>query len=551
MQYIKLLFKRDFIESISSYKQKKDILGIISSFFLLSAIYGVFIYVFSHFAQIYIATDFGNVLLRNQRVEELFTICFGAIFIINVVVGIKKLIFVLNSTKDSDILIYQPIGAGSIFVYKLLKVYFSQIFSTILTIVPIAICIDSLSSLVGGIDYYLFVVAIIILLPFISCALATLFAVPFMAVMKKIASKFIVMLCIYVVIVAIGFLLYGSFLSVLSELVRSGNIKYVFDFKTIKAIGEVTKWLYPSKFFTNIILYKSTILNIIAIILISVAAVAISYFIIKKVYIKTIQNQLEGNYKPYRNSSKLKEHSPTVSLLYKEFVVVLRTPTYAFQYFAIAITLPFMVYICSFILQSMLETLTVIDCNYALAIFVVSMLSILTNTFCTTNISRDGKMFAIMKTLPVTIYKIISVKLIFCSIVSFVSVLISCFVLLVTGFLNLTYFFITFIVGFAFSLVQIAYSTRKDMKHPCLPSNAQDEIVEGNSSMSTIIITGLITTIVTGGGALLLSVVVGIKYNEFIASCVSIGFVFVVTIISLIFSFIYLFKGVDEEYYLN
>ena len=447
MQHIKLLFKRDFVEVFSSLKKKKDILGIFSSFILLMVIYGVFIYVFSNFAKMYMLTDFGDALARAYRLKELLTICFSVIFVINVIVGVKKISTVLSSTKDSDVLIYQPINSGSIFVYKLLKVYFSQILSTVLTIVPIAISVDALSSSIGGFLYYFLVFIIILLLPLISCALAALFAVPFIAVMKKIKSKFVIMLCIYVVIVIIGFLLYGAFLSALSDLVRSGNIKYVFDLQTIRTISRVTNWLYPSKFFTDIILYNHTLINILAVVLISAAAVFVSYFIIKRVYLKIIQDQLEGNYVPYRNSKKAKQHSPTFTLLYKEFVVVLRTPTYAFQYFAMAITLPFMVYICCFLLESMLDTLTIIDCNYALAIFVVSMLSILTNTFCTTNISRDGKMFTIMKTLPVTINKIVSVKVLFCSIVSFVSVLVSCLVLLVTSFLNFFYFLITFVVG--------------------------------------------------------------------------------------------------------
>ena len=152
-------------------------------------------------------------------------------------------------------------------------------------------------------------------------------------------------------------------------------------------------------------------LNVVIVVTISLVAVIIAYYLVKKIYIKVIQNALEGNAVVYHNKAKLKVRSPNMTLLYKEFLMVLRTPTYAFQYFAMAISLPFMVYICAFLLESMLSTLTIIDCNYALAIFVVSMFSILTNTFCTTNISRDGKMFAMMKTMPVTIHKIINIKL--------------------------------------------------------------------------------------------------------------------------------------------
>ena len=210
-----------------------------------------------------------------------------------------------------------------------------------------------------------------------------------------------------------------------------------------------------------------------------------------------------------------------------------------------------MVYICTSTLKTMIETLTIIDCTYALAIFVVSMFSILTNTFCTTNISRDGKMFALLKTLPISIHKIVGVKVLFCSIVSFASVLASSLTLLITGLLGFEYFLLTFAVGFAFSLVQIAYATRKDMKNPSLPRNDREEITEGNSNLSTLVLAGMVTTIVAGGGSLLMSIVLGMKYNERFAAFVSAGFVGSVALIALVLSMIYLFKGIKEEYYVS
>ena len=117
------------------------------------------------------------------------------------------------------------------------------------------------------------------------------------------------------------------------------------------------------------------------ILVISAVSVVLSYFLIRSMYTRIIQNQLEGNVKVYSKQTKLIKKSKIVSLIQKEALIVLRTPSYAFQYFAISITLPLMVYICSNLLQSMLETLTIIDCSYAVAILVISMFSILSNTF--------------------------------------------------------------------------------------------------------------------------------------------------------------------------
>ena len=368
---------------------------------------------------------------------------------------------------------------------------------------------------------------------------------------KKLVSKFWVLLVIYVAFIGVGFLGYGYFLRILSGLVRTGEIKYVFDLQTIKSISSITSKMYPGRFYTNILLKEDLLFSVLFIVGISLAAIAVSYYIVGNVYRVIIQKQLEGEVKIYHNNAKLKQRNSSVSLLYKEFLTVLRTPTYAFQYFAMAITLPFMVYICTSTLKTMIETLTIIDCTYALAIFVVSMFSILTNTFCTTNISRDGKMFALLKTLPISIHKIVGVKVLFCSIVSFASVFASSLTLLITGLLEFEYFLLTFAVGFAFSLVQIAYATRKDMKNPSLPRNDREEITEGNSNLSTLVLAGMVTTIVAGGGSLLMSIVLGMKYNERFAAFVSAGFVGSVALIALVLSMIYLFKGIKEEYYIS
>lgn len=551
MQHIKLLLKKDTIENVSSFKVKKDILGILTSLLLIVVIYGVFIYVFNNFAKLYVETDFGDVLAQASRVKELLTISFGAVFIVNVVVGVKKMYTVLTKGKEDDILIYQPINTGVVFIYKLLKVYLSQVISTILITLPIVIAIDSLSATTGGFLYYILISMIVILLPLVSCAFANLLSIPYMAIAKRIESQFIVKLIIYVLIVGAAFYLYGTFLEILSNLIRSGNIKYVFDLKTINTIHDVSEYLYPSKFFAEILLNQNILINVIAIVAISTVAVVVSYFIVKKMYLHVIQEQLEGSSKVYSKKTSTKKHSQMFALIKKEFVVVLRTPTYAFQYFAMAISLPLMVYVCAFLLESMLETLTIINCNYALAIFVVAMFSILTNTFCTTNISRDGKMFGLLKAQPITIKQIVNAKVIFCALVSLFSVFISSFVLLVTGFLSFTYFLITFIVGFIFSLVQIAYATRKDMKNPCFPNNDKEEVIEGNTNMSTLVFVSLVGSVLVGGGSVLLSIILSMKYNELIASLASIGIMLGVTIIACVGAFIYLYKGIDKEYYLE
>ena len=58
----------------------------------------------------------------------------------------------------------------------------------------------------------------------------------------------------------------------------------------MNSIGKITYWLYPSVFFTNMLVGKSLVLNILAVFVVSVLAMAIAYFIIKKIILNTQQN---------------------------------------------------------------------------------------------------------------------------------------------------------------------------------------------------------------------------------------------------------------------
>ena len=72
MRNIRLLFKKDIIEFLSSFKQGKikDVLGMISTLGIVGIVYGFFVYVFGSFAKTYVMTDFGDILA--QKIQQNF-----------------------------------------------------------------------------------------------------------------------------------------------------------------------------------------------------------------------------------------------------------------------------------------------------------------------------------------------------------------------------------------------------------------------------------------------------------------------------------------------
>lgn len=528
---------------------RKDIVGTISSMLLLALVYGTFIYVFAEIAKIYVDLTFTDQSASFSRVLELTTVVYTVVFVINIIVGVTKIYSSIATDKDSDVLICQPISMWTIFFYKLIKIYFSQVASSALVLVPASIVIDVASPLAGGFGFYMMVLATVIVVPVISCAISALLSIPYTAIMRLISSKFVIHLVGYVVLIAVGFVAYSFFLETLTALIQDGDIKYIFDRNTVNAIAKVTSFLYPANLIANMLFGKDILKSILLTAGIVVVCGVISYFVVRSLYVNLVQQRLEGQNKTFHRQYKCKKHSVMTTLLIKEFKVVLRTPSYAFQYFATAVTLPFMAYVCANLMQSMMKTITIFDCNFAIIVFVMAMFSILTNTFCTTNISRDGNMFAMLKTMPVNAKQIVDAKVVFCMIVSAVSVLATVVVMLVTKMLVWWQAIFVLVIGLGLSFAEIAISTKNDLKNPAFPQSATQEITESNSNSSLTTLVGLIVSILVGGVQVALSAILSIvMQNALLATIIPIAFVTLVVGVFFVVSLVHLHKGLDKMF---
>lgn len=556
MKTVLLLLKKDrqiFLSENFNGNRRHDVFGALSTIILLALLYGTFIYVFYHFARFYMSATFEVQGAERARAFELTTFVYAAMLLINIFVGVKQIYSALVSSNDCDVLIYQPISQQHLFLYKLIKIYIGQIVSTLLVLLPSAIVIDVLSASVGGFCYYLTVVFHLLLCPLLGCAIAALFTVPFNGIMRFVQRKFVLHLILYVIVLALGFWLYGMFLSVLTDLIQTGELLYVLDSSTVNAVAAVAAKFYPVKFFSNMLFGQNVAVSLLSVLGICAVAGVVTYFVIRAMYFKVLQQKLEGDIKIFRKKKSVaKIHSPLAALVKKEFLIILRTPTYAFAYFATTFTLPFMVYVCANLMRSMVATLpnvALINCDFEIAIFVIAMFSVLTNTFCTSNISRDGKMFSMLKTMPVDGHLVVKAKLLFCSVVSVASVLVSCIVLLCVSYLNWWQALVIFAVASLLDIAEIAFATKRDLAKPHLPQNDRDEVTEDNNNVSAVTLLGLVCAVLLGGGALAMSLILSLLYTNTLALTVTMTFVFIAVILVFILSLVYLFRDLEDNFY--
>jgi len=102
------------------------------------------------------------------------------------------------------------------------------------------------------------------------------------------------------------------------------------------------------------------------------------------------------------------------------------------------------------------------------------------------------------KTLPYSPSQILSVKMIFSGAVSELSILIACITLAASGLESAGDAVVTFISATLLAVAQMAFATRLDLNHPHFARSDDGEIKEANSTVSVIILVGMVICFALG-----------------------------------------------------
>ena len=184
--------------------------------------------------------------------------------------------------------------------------------------------------------------------------------------------------------------------------------------------------------------------------------------------------------------------------------------------------------------------------NFEIALLLTVLFGSLTNTFCAINISREGRSFYMQKTLPIRYSKMLGVKIGLNFVVTMLSVGISTLVITLQGFIEPMEAVFVFAVGIILGLAQICFATRKDLNHPYFPTEEDNTVKESNGNVSTIIILGMIISLVVGGVPLVYSVLDSLKGD----GMANFTYLFAggLSVVVLIASLLYTFIGIKSKF---
>ena len=522
---VKALVRKGSEERRSSFRAGQfDLLGFLLRLVLIAAIAALFIIFFGQFVEIYIGVKVAGEDFHD-RARELFTMLYTAVIFGMVIGCVGSIGRELFAADDMKIFSALPINEKTLFVAKLVNIYFSQLMIAFVAVFTVNTTFALNSGLNTSSSYWMSTVLICFILPLITIAIASVLVLPYQALKRILRERFVITFILLTALLGVAFWLYSLILGGVKQMLLGDSVRYFFSERVMNIIGRVCAFLYPAVWFATIMSGNSaanrvTVLddpmwNWLWLALLAAVCLLASLLIIKNILGKALRSRNEGTAYALRSSHLRQRHSAFTALLKKEFLLIFRTPSYMFSYFSVALIMPLMVYFCMDVGASLVDNLVGLNCNLELALFLTILFGALTNIFCATNISRDGEMFYTVKALPVGYKTVFFSKIVLCLFVTALSQFLSAVLLLATGLIGWGDAAFVAFIGVLFSFVNIAVATRYDFNHAKFSTEDDGEIKEASGTVSAIIVMGILLSFAVGGLVFVLKVLSVLRKFEY------------------------------------
>lgn len=493
-----ILFKHELRMQfpIKPQKGKKiDFLGSLLSVLMVVLIAAVFVILLSTVVSNYVLVKVNKVADPLLRTKELLNLCYTVVIAALVMAGLENMRKTLTEKKYKTLFLRLPVKHQTIFASKLATLLISNyilafaLIATINTIFYVSVELPPV--------FWFMSVLVWLLMPMAAFLIATVLLVPYIKLIDFISNKYTLMFISITAIIMGAFLVYSGFLEVVQTLLETGSIKFLFNEKFINTLQTLAKWTYPANCFADIALGTNLLVSFAVAIGVAAVAVFFVYFVSKSLFYATLYRN-ENRRQTGKKKTQRTKLKPLLTLMKKEFICIFREPKNLFSYFAIAASMPVMVYCCYTLFESLIDSMIGMQISFPLATLVVLIFSILTNTFCSTNITRDGAAALKVKMFPVKASTILLAKVLLCGIVSSLSVIISLVVLALSTSLTPGDAIVCAIIAIAFSTAQIFIATRMDLNGAKLTSSLVEMQNASNRTIAKVVTLGILLALVAG-----------------------------------------------------
>jgi hypothetical protein len=489
-----------------SQSKRIDILGILTSIIFTVVIAGIFGLLVYAIADGYLEIKIDKISDPIARAHELINAVYTIIIVALGIMCLEKMRSTLARSSDIPIFLRLPVKNSTIFRAKFTALLLWTYVTAFMLILPVnAIFYFVLGA---GREFLINTAIVYLLLPMVSFLLATLLILPYMIIIKFLSTRYFLSFVALSVLVVGAFFVYSCVLDVLRGLFETGSIKFLFTSDFVDVLMGAKAYTYPANALASLLLGLDMKKSILISAGFAVAALFFTFLITAALYRLVLYRNRDSRTSRMKLSFGFKRNV-TASLLRKEFVTVYREPKYLFSYFTIAFAMPFMIYCCYTLFETLIFNALGRGFEFSLALLVVLVFGILTNTFCATNITRDGKSALKAKSFPVKASKLLFSKVLFCSIISSLSVAGSVAMLYFTVGMTPFNAGIVCAIGLVFSFSQILIATRTDLNCAVVDASPEEVARTSDRTIAKVVSIGLFFAVIIGLVTFFVSVFAG------------------------------------------
>ncbi|HHW79978.1 MAG TPA: hypothetical protein GX742_04135 [Acholeplasmataceae bacterium] len=464
----------------------KNILGLILLGILSVLILGIFGYILLLLTQ-----TFARLRLPDVYLKTVFFILLGVLTIYEVFNIIKQ----LYQSKDNHIYMKLPIEKEKVFLSKIIYLYLKQLAISLVFLFATA-------GIYGFVEtditffYFIRLLVIALIIPFLSLILASLLSIPVSFIMGYIRKNKFLLIASITIVIGAFFIVYIQFINVVLSFIdlTSASSSPIIDPLIIENLRASTNNLYISSLFYNLLMNQSFIQSLLILVLVLGALMIGVYFLLKYFYFKALNKENERIDVEIKKEVKL--NKPVIAIFKKELITLTRNPDYAFQAVVLNVLMPIFIFLTIRLTYRAGEATVGREIVPGITLLTVLVFILLTNSFQGMIISREKEAHYITKIIPVKIIHQLFAKIGFGYILNFLMTIVTITIVTSMQYINLMEGIVIFILSIIFSTGYTLTLVSSDYENPQLTSN-EGGFEEGLNMYKTLFV-GLFLAIIVG-----------------------------------------------------
>ncbi len=317
----------------------------------------------------------------------------------------------LYRSKDNQILFSLAVKNDEIFLSKLMVYYINEFIRNLFLLIPI--CLGFGIILSQGFLYYLTVVLLLFVLPVVSVGIASVISMPLAMALNFLKRHNLISGILTIILILLAFYLTVFLTSKIVYPIRIVQLYNRFVISLTLFIQNVAGYGTIYTIMGKLLFGFKYLLNLGIVLFVSLAILAVNYFVSKPVYFKLMSYSQEHTVKKEKKRKPKESKTLFLTFLRKEFTIARRSLNELLHDYALLLTLPFFMHLLNYIYMGMKRSSFGNQIVLVLNVIITLLIVTGSNTSSAVAITTEGYEFILLKSAPYNTSKMAWAKIAF------------------------------------------------------------------------------------------------------------------------------------------